>query len=158
MTRKRTRSFGKYHERHAALQRLVGTVIRLAYLAGASFVDEYVVGRLACLAHEGNLAQLALHHPLEVAAQETVNQKYIERSLMVGYEHIRLPFLQVFASLDLHGQQKHTHNELRPPLAGIISPEMTVAQRAADDYHQTCYYGVYSYQRKSYEELINTVY
>ena len=77
---------------------------------------------------------------------------------MVGYEHIRLSFLQVFASLYLHGQQKHTHNELRPPLAGIISPEVTVAQCAADDYHQTCYYGVYGYQRKSYEELINTVY
>ena len=77
---------------------------------------------------------------------------------MVGYEHIRLPFLQVFASLYLYGQQKHTHNELRPPLAGIIPPEMTVAQCAADDHHHTCYYGVYGYQRKSYEELINTVY
>ena len=158
MTRKRTCSFGKYHERHAALQRLACTVVGLAYLAGASFVDEYVVSRLACLAHEGHLTQLTLHHPLEIAAQETVNQEYIEGSLMVGYEHIRLSFLQVFTSLYLHGQQKHTHNELRPPLAGIISPEMTVAQCAADNYHQTCYYGVYSNQRKSYEELINTIY
>ena len=42
---------------------------------------------------EGHFAQALLHHPLEVSAQEAVNQEDIESALMIGHENITLVLL-----------------------------------------------------------------
>ena len=56
-------------------------VVGLADLARAALIDVDVVGCLASLAHEGYLAQSLFHHPLEVAAQEAVDDEDVKRSL-----------------------------------------------------------------------------
>ena len=40
------------------------------------------------IAHERDLLELVLHHPLEISAEETVDEEDVERSLVVGNEDI----------------------------------------------------------------------
>ena len=107
-----------------------------------------MVGSLASLAYKGHIAQLAFHHPLEVAAEETVDKEDVERSLMVGYEDIRLSFGKIFTTFHLHRQQKHTHDNPCPPLAGIVPPEVSVAKGATYNHCQSCKQGADSDYRK----------
>ena len=78
-------------------------VIGLAYLAGPTLVYKDVMGIVARGTHQRHIAQAALHHPLEVAVQETVDEEDVKRSLMIAYEYIRLVLAQMLAPLDLDG-------------------------------------------------------
>ena len=88
VTRERACSLGEHHERHASLKGAASLVVSLADAARSALVHEDVVGRLACLAHEGYLAQLTLHHPLEVAAEEAVDEEDVEGALVVSHEYV----------------------------------------------------------------------
>jgi hypothetical protein len=76
---------------------------------------------------------------------------------MVGNEDVRLVGLQVFASLHLNGQKEDTGNDARPPAARIITPEMAVAQRAADADEEGRPDGHYNGNGNGNENLIYTV-
>lgn len=52
---------------------------------------------------------------------------------MIGHEHIRAVLVEILASFNLDRQKQNAHDEPRPPLAGIIAPEMSVADMTADD-------------------------
>ena len=100
---KRAGSLGENHQRHAFAQRVARMVIGLAYLARPTLVYKDVMGIVARGAHQRHIAQAALHHPLEVAVQETVDEEDVKRSLMIAYEYIRLVLAQMLAPLDLDG-------------------------------------------------------
>ena len=47
-----------------------------------------MVGVLASHANERHFAQALLHHPFKIAVEITIDEENIERSLVVGDEHI----------------------------------------------------------------------
>ena len=116
-----------------------------------------MVGGLAGYADKGHLAQLAFHHPLEVASQESIDQEDIEGSLVVAHKDIRLPSDQVFAPLDLDWQEQDAHDKPCPPFAGIIAPEVSATDRASDDHGQSREDGDDDDEWESEEELIQAV-
>ena len=93
---------------------------------------------LAGITHERHLAQGFLHHPLKVAPEVTIYQEDIHRALVVGHEDITAVLVDVFAPLDADGQQQHAARQPRPHLAGIVAPEMGIAQNAAYDGEEGC--------------------
>ena len=76
---------------------------------------------------------------------------------MVADEHVRLAFLQVLAAGHLHGNQKDPQNEACPPLAGVVSPKMTVADGAPHGYRQARDDGRNNGQGHSHKKLIDTI-
>lgn len=86
-------------------------------------------------AEEGHLAQRLLHHPLEVAVEETVDEEDVECSLVVGHKDIALLGVEILASLNVYGQEKEVAGDARPYLPGIVAPEVSVAQSASYDGH-----------------------
>ena len=89
-----------------------------------------MVGAFACIADKGNPAQLVLHHPFEIAVQESIDEENVESSLVVGHKHIALSGLEVFTSFHFYGQEEQSDDTARPVAAGVIAPEMTIAQHA----------------------------
>ena len=109
---------------------------------------------LASQTYQRNLADALLHHPLEVTSQEAVDQENVESTLMIGYKHITLILLQMFPTLYLHRQEKETDPQDRPPLAGIISPEVAIAQSAAYHGNKTGQDACQNKNRQTYQKLI----
>lgn len=124
-------SFGKDNERHTFAQNLACLLVGLADFAGSTFVDKNVVGAFGRVADKGNTAQLIFHHPLEIAVQETVDEKDVERSLVIGHEDVALSWLEVLPSGHFHGQEEQADGAACPVAAWIITPEMAVAQGAS---------------------------
>ena len=105
VTRKRAGTLWEYDNGAIArLQNMACSLIGSLDLRGAALVDEYLVGVATGIAHERNLVELLLHHPLEVTPQKTVYEEDVEGSLMVGDEDIRLVRFQVFTTLDTNRQ------------------------------------------------------
>ena len=158
VTREAARAFGKHHDAEVALrQRAAGGVDGGLDLLGAALVNENLVRPAAGEAHEGNLAQLVLHHPLEVAAQIAVDEEDVKRSLMVGHEDVRLFWLQMLTAFDGDGQQTDTDDGLGPPTTGIVAPEVAVADSRADADGHCHHDGDNDQHRQHDEELINAV-
>ena len=135
---KRTGTLRKHHHTTvASLQNMTCSLVGMTHLPHPTLVDHNLVRLPAGIAHEGNLVDLVLHHPLEVTTQEAVNQEDVERALMVGHKDIRLVGFQVFAPLDLDRQQEHTRDGSRPPATRVIAPIVTIAQRTSYA-HQEC--------------------
>ena len=97
-------AFGEDDERCAALQGAAGVVDGFLDGLGAGFVHEDVARLDAGIAHQRHLAQGFLHHPLEIAAQVAVDEEDVERSLVVGHEHVALPAVYIFTAFDVNGQ------------------------------------------------------
>ena len=112
---------------------------------------------LTRLANQRITAQLAFHHPLEIAIQETVNQKDVERPLMVAHKDIGLPFLQILTPFNLDGKQQNLDDKPSPVFTGIITPEMTVAQRTSYHHRQRCEDGGKKHERSRYKQLIYAI-
>lgn len=93
-------------ERHALLEYLASVVVGLSYLACSATVDEYMMCVLAGHTEEGHPSKRFLHHPLEVAVQETVDEEDVEGPLMVADEDVALLGVEVLASFHMYGQQK----------------------------------------------------
>ena len=150
-------SLGKHHQRHALLEHLACLVVGLADLARAALIDVDVVGCLASLAHEGYLAQSLFHHPLEVAAQEAVDDEDVKRSLVVADKDVALVLAQMFPSFHFDGKQADPDDEPSPPFAGVVAPVVSVAQRASDCRHQRTGDGTEDEEGQDHKELINPV-
>ena len=127
---KRAGTFGEDGDAVALLQDAAGVVVGLLNLADATLVDHNLVRLSAGITHKGNLLYLVFHHPLEVAAQETVDEEDVEGTLMVGHEDVRLVLLQMLATFDGHRDKEDAEDNPGPPAAGIIAPEMAVANMA----------------------------
>ena len=125
-------TLGEDDERHAFLEYFTGIVVSLADFAGAAAVDIDVMGVLAGHAEEWYLAQRFLHHPFEVAVKESVNEEYVERALVVSHEDVALLRVEVLTTFDTDWQKEQIAGEASPPLAGIVTPEVSVAKTAAD--------------------------
>ena len=123
----------------------------------SSFVDEYLVRLLTGIAHERNLTQLVLHHPLEITVQMAVDEENVERSLMVGHKHIALGFLQMFATLYLDRNQKKLQNQFTPPMSWEVTPEVAIADGSADAHLQRRYYRQDYQQWQPNHQLINLI-
>ncbi len=65
-----------------------------------------MVSILASQTYERDVADALLHHPLEVTAQEAIDEENVEGALMICHEHIALAFLQVLPTLYLDRQER----------------------------------------------------
>jgi hypothetical protein len=104
-----------------------------------------------------NLVDLVFHHPLEVAVQETVDKENIESPLMVGHKDVGLGILQVLAPFDGNRQQQRANNNLAPPMARIVSPEVAVADGTPDAHLQGGKNGSYDNDGNADKQLIETI-
>jgi len=129
-------TFREYGDGIAFVEYLAGIVIGFLDLADAALVDHDLVGLAAGVADEGYLVDLVLHHPLEIAVQEAINEEDVEGALMVGHEDVGLVFLQMLTAFDLDGEQQGADNNLTPPMAGIVAPEMAIADGTANTHFQ----------------------
>ena len=77
-------------------------------------VDEDMPCGFATDTHKRHLAQLCFHQPFEDHRQPAVDQPYIEHRLVVRYEHIALPLLDMLLALYRH-RQKHQPEERTGP-------------------------------------------
>lgn len=68
----------EHHERHAFLQHLARLVVRGTDLGRTALVYEDVVGIDAGETYERDVADAFLHHPLEVTAQEAIDEEDVE--------------------------------------------------------------------------------
>ena len=132
VARERAGTFGEDGDGVTLAQDAAGVVVGFFDLAHATLVDHNLVGLATGIAHKGNLLYLVFHHPLEVAAQETVDEEDVEGTLMVGHEDVRLVLLQMLATFDSHRDKEGAEDNPGPPAAGIIAPEMAVANGGAD--------------------------
>ena len=82
-SRERARPLGEHHHARAVPKYVAGMVVGLLYFARASLVNENLVALYAGIAYEWYLLQSLFHHPLEVAAQVSEDEEYVERPLMV---------------------------------------------------------------------------
>ena len=112
---------------------------------------------LAGITHERHLAQGFLHHPLKVAPEVTIYPEDVHRTLVVGHKHIALLMVDVFPPLHLDGQQQDVADELRPNLAGIITPKVRAAYETADNRDEGCEHGGDERQGQSDEKLIDYI-
>ena len=80
-------------------------VVGLLDFTWSRFVNEDVVSFLAGVANERKLAERLFHHPFEVAIQETINEKNVERALVVGHKNIALTTLKLFAAIYVYGEK-----------------------------------------------------
>ena len=154
VTGKAAGTLREYHQRHTLLQHLARPVIGSTDLGRSTLVDKDMMCILASQTYQRNLADALLHHPLEVTSQEAVDQEDVESTLMIGNKHITLILLQMFPTLYLHRQEKETDPQDRPPLAGIISPEVTIAQSAAYHGNKTGQDARQNKNRQTYQKLI----
>ena len=122
------RPFGEHHQRSAFLQYLSRVFVGFMYLFRSGFVHEDVARAFAGFSHEENLPQRLLHHPLEVAAQEAVDEEDVERSLVVGHEDVGGLLVHVLVSAYDHGDEQHAAEDDGPDFSGIVSPEMGAAE------------------------------
>ena len=116
-----------------------------------------MVGVLASHAYKGYLPQPFLHHPLEIATQEAVDEEDIKGTLVVGHKDIRLPGHQMFAPIDADRQQQKAYPKPRPALSGIVTPEMSVANHAANDGDKRCNHARQQQDWQADNELIESV-
>ena len=98
-----------------------------------------------------------LHHPFEVTAQMTIDEKDVEDALMVGHEHITLVFCQMLTPFDLHGYQQNLEDDLCPPAPRVIPPEVAVADSRTDTHLQRGHNGTNDHHRQSDNNLIYSV-
>ena len=102
VTRKRTGTLREHDNGAVArLQDMASGLIGSLDLRRSTLVDEDLVRLTAGIAHERNLVELVLHHPLEVTTQEAIDEEDVEGTLMVGDEDIRLVGFQVFTTFDM---------------------------------------------------------
>ena len=86
----------------------------LHLLRTAFLIDKDEAGALAGLADEGHLPQLSLHHPFEMAVQETIDEEDVEGPLMVGDDDVALLGIHVLATLDVNGEEEQTNHDNGP--------------------------------------------
>ena len=134
-------AFGENNDRHTLTERFARRVVSLLYLAGTTLVHINVVGLFTGKTNQGDFPDGLFHHPFEVTAEEAVDEKDVKSSLVIADKDIALPRVKMFASFDFHGEEEQTDRKPRPVLAGIISPEVPVAQLTADGGCQSGKYG-----------------
>ena len=102
----------EYNERHAFLEHLARLVVRGTDLGRTALVYEDVVGIDASLSHERDVTDAFLHHPLEITAQEAIDEEDVEGALVIRHEHVALAFLQVLPTLYLDGEEEDSDPQL----------------------------------------------
>ena len=135
------RPLGEDDQRSAIDEGVVCLGYRAAHPATACAVDEDVACGFARPADEGYLAQALFHHPFEVAPQIAVDEEYVEDALMVGHEDIGMAVVNLVASGDFDPYEKQAADGTRPQPAGVITPEVRVTHRSADDGRRGSYDG-----------------
>ena len=137
MTCKRTGTFREHHYTTiASLQDMTCCLIGGTYLTGTSLVDKNLVRLFAGIAYKRYLLQLVLHHPLEIATQETIDEEDVESALMVGNKDVRLIGLKMFATLNRDRQKECTRNGTGPPSSRIVAPKVAIAQSTTYTYQE----------------------
>ena len=109
----RPRALGKYDHRGAAPKSL----LRLAHGmddAGAAFAHENLLAPRTSKPHEGQAAQVFLHHPLKLVGQIAVEQENVEVALMVRKEHIALPRVETFQPFETDRVESRANGEAAP--------------------------------------------
>ena len=114
------RSFWEDDHRHAFSQCLL--CLNNGFLHGGATVAHVDVSRLcAGKSNEWNLAQIFLHHPLEVVPQIAVDEEDVEIALVIGKEHVRLMGIDELFTFRLDRDEENPEREARPPLGQVIS-------------------------------------
>ena len=111
-------AFGEDGERSTADQALARGCHRFGNGATTRLIYEYETGFFAGITHEGEFAQRGFHHPFELTAEETREEKNVERSLVIGHKDVALMALQVFAPFDFDREEEQTNCEPSPYSAG----------------------------------------
>ena len=107
--------------------------------------------------HQRNIHQRFLHHPLEIAPQETINEENIVRSLMVRHEDVgSLPVHQLIA-FNTYWEEHHPAHQAAPNHGRIVSPEMRPSNGRANDGDHSAEDGAYEQNRRSNEDLIKAI-
>ena len=141
VTSERSCSLRENHNTHSARQSLPCIDIGLLHLARSTLVNKYLMRLLTGISHERNFLQLVFHHPLKVAAKEAIDEEDVESSLMVCHEDIRMSLFEVLPTLHLYWQEESVSDYPSPTMSGIISPKVSVAQRASYSCDEGCQYG-----------------
>ena len=89
--------------------------------------------------------------------QETVNQEYVERTLMIRHKHIRSILVDIFTASYADRQQKQAACKHRPQMTRIITPEIPIAQSAPYNGNDSRDDGSYQKQRQPDTDLINDI-
>ena len=150
-------SLGEYHQAGATMQYAAPLFTGVLDASGATLVHHDMAGAAACSPDERQLAQRLLHHPLEVAAQEAIDEENIVRALVVGHKDIGGVGLKVLAPFHADGEEHKPAHQAAPDHGGIIAPEVGLAQAASQDGDYGCERGGQQQDRCGHEELIGSV-
>ena len=87
----------------------------------------------------------------------SVNQEYVERTLMVGHKHVALVFLQVLASFNLYRYQKHLEDNLSPHMTRHVTPEVAIAYGGTNAHLECCNHRHQHYSRQTNYKLVDSI-
>ena len=103
-------AFRENDHRHTFSQCLL--CLNNGFLHGGATVAHVDVSRLcASQSNEWNLAQIFLHHPLEVVPQIAIDEENVEIALVIGKEYIRLFCIDELFAFRLDGDEEHPERE-----------------------------------------------
>ena len=125
-------AFGEDDHGHASLEGFARLLYGLGD-AGDAVGEVDLLGLGAGIADEGDLAQVFLHHPLEVVAEVAIDEEDVVVALVVGEEDIALFFLDVLAPLHFHLQQEEPEGALGPELGQVVGHVVGVAEETGND-------------------------
>ena len=153
----RTRSFWKHHKTCTMAKHFTSLPVGLLDSPRTTLVYKNMPGTLTCLSNEKQVTQRFLHHPLEVAAQESIDKKDVKRTLMIGNKHIRLMLCQMLASFHPYRKQKHIAHKTAPYHCRIIAPKVRTAQGASNNGNDGGERTEHQHHRQSHKQLIDTI-
>ena len=102
LARLRARPFGENRHRSAAPEALFRLAHRTSRRLRRGIIDKDKARRPASRPHKRDPLEARLHDPLDRRPQETVYQKDVERTLMIGGKDVRLPFPDMLPAPHLH--------------------------------------------------------
>ena len=147
-------SFWEDKETGAAPQHAMSLFVGGLHSLRATLVNHDMAGAEAGSAHQRYAAEGLLHHPLEIAAQVTIDEEYVVGSLMVGNEDVGRVAVDLPVTADGDGQQHDATHEPAPYHGRIVAPEMGTAKCATDDGDQGCKNGGDQQQGNADHKLI----
>ena len=87
----------------------------------------------------------------------SVNQEYVERTLMVGHKHVALVLFQMFAPLNLYRYQKHFQDYFSPYMARHVAPEVAIAYGGTNAHLECCNHRHQHYSRQTHNQLVDSI-
>src|SRR5690554_5878076 len=109
---------------------------------------------LRCVPHKRDPPQALFLYPFDVLIQETINQKDVESTLVVGNKNIGLTGVQLLMSFCFHAAECQPTGDSRPPVRGVIAPSLASEKRCHDHYHHRSNDRYQNKQRRENDPLV----